>query len=122
VACCPIYPLADGRFVLLHHNHRGHYEQKPEATQGPRRPAFIALGEYRPGKDQPVWFSESKQLMDNDDVGVDGDPGAKQKGIGLYTSFTSRKGNNVLWHPERKFFLLGKKITPEFLSDLRVPR
>jgi hypothetical protein len=122
VSCCPIYRLADGRYVLLHHNNRGAYTEKPEATWGPRRPAFIALGEFRPGKDQPVWFSESKQLMDNDDVGVDGDPKSRQKNIGVYTSFTTRKGDNVLWYPERKFFLLGKKITPEFLADLKVPR
>jgi len=53
---------------------------------------------------------------------VDGDPKSRQKNIGVYTSFTTRKGDNVLWHPERKFFLLGKKITPEFLADLKVPR
>jgi hypothetical protein len=40
--------------------------------------------------------------------------------IGGYTSFTTRNGNDVLWHPERKFFLLGKKITPEFLEGLAV--
>jgi hypothetical protein len=39
--------------------------------------------------------------------------------IGGYTSFTTRNGNNVLWHPERKFFLLGKRITPGLLEDLR---
>jgi hypothetical protein len=27
-----------------------------------------------------------------------------------------------LWHPERKFFLLGKRITSEWLADLQVPR
>ncbi len=122
VSCCPIYQLADGRYVLLHHDNRGGYETKPEATWGPRRPAFIALAEFRPKADQPLWFSESKQLMDNGDVGVDGDPNSKQKNIGVYTSFSTRKGNNVLWHPERKFFLLGKKITPEFLAGLTVPR
>jgi hypothetical protein len=42
--------------------------------------------------------------------------------IGVYSSFTTCGGNNVLWHPDRKFFLLGKKITSEFLSDLVVPK
>jgi hypothetical protein len=121
VSCSPIYRLADGRYMLLHHNNRGGYTEKPEGTWGPRRPAFIALAEFKPKADQPLWFSESKQLMDNGDVGVNGDPNSKQKNIGVYTSFTTRKGNNVLWHPERKFFLLGKKITPEFLAGLTVP-
>ena len=64
VGCCPIYQLADGRYVLLHHNNRGNIDAKPEATHSPRRPAFIALGEFRPGADQPIWFSDSKQFMD----------------------------------------------------------
>jgi hypothetical protein len=121
VSCSPIYQLADGRYVLLHHNNRGSLTT-PETTWGPRRPAFLALAEFRPGKDQPLWFSQSKQLMDNGDVGVDGDPNSRQKNIGVYSSFSTRKGNNVLWHPERKFFLVGKKITAEFLADMRVPK
>ncbi len=127
VGCCPIYQLADGRYVLLHHNNRGDIARAPEATSGPRRPAFIALGEFRPDADQPIWFSESKQLMDTDGYGVNGEKaGAGMLGrvnvdIGLYSSFTTRNGNNVLWHPDRKFFLVGRKITPEFLADLKAP-
>lgn len=125
VGCCPIYPLADGRYVLLHHNNPGDRESKPESTQGPRYPAWIALGEFRPGADQPLWFSDSKVLMDSGGIGVDGSregPGNRvQTGVGLYTSFTTRNGENVLWHPDRKFFLLGKKITPAFLAGLSVP-
>ena len=40
---------------------------------------------------------------------------------GCYPSFTTRGGENVLWHPDRKFFLLGKQITADFLAALRVP-
>ena len=56
--------------------------------------------------------------MDNDGARIGP---LKRIDIGVYPSFTTRKGNNVLWHPERKFFLLGKRITDEFLADLRVP-
>lgn len=126
VSCCPIYQLADKRYVLLHHNNRGDIDSKPERTAEPRRPAFIALGEFRPDADQPVWFSESKQLMDTEGYAVDGrkegSANRLQIGIGLYPSFTTRQGNNVLWHADRKFYLVGKRITPEFLSDLVVPR
>jgi hypothetical protein len=122
VGCCPIYQLADGRYILLHHNNRGDFESKPEASHSPRRPAYLALGEFRPKADQPVWFSESKEFMDNGDVGVDGSKNHRQKAIGVYTSFTTRRGNNVLWHPDRKFFLVGKRVTPEFLAGLVVPR
>src|SRR5205085_4616026 len=125
VSSCPIYPLADGRFVLLHHDRAGDMDARPEATQGPRYPCFAVLGEFRPAADQPVWFSQSKLLMDTNGVGVDGrkdEPGHRvQTGIGIYTSFTNGAGGNILWYPDRKFFLLGKKITPDFLADMRVP-
>ena len=126
LACAPIYQLADGRYVLLHHNNRGDIVSQPENTSRPRRPAFIALGEYRPKADQPIWFSQSKLFMDNQGFGVDGVKASKGReygmNIGVYPSFTTREGNNVLWHSERKFFLLGKKVTDEFLADLIVPQ
>ncbi|MCL5742352.1 MAG: glycoside hydrolase [Acidobacteria bacterium] len=126
VSCCPIYRLADGRYLLLHHNNRGNFDRKPENSSEPRHPAFIAVGEWRRGADQPVWFSESRELMDSGGIGVDGRPrgsgGRVQTGVGIYTSFTTRHGNNVLWHPDRKCFLLGKKITPELLAGLDVPK
>jgi hypothetical protein len=119
LCCCPIYQLADGRYVLLHHNNNGCFEGcTPEDTMRNRRPAFIALGEFRSDAEQPVWFSESKQLMDNDDSRIGP---LKRSCIGVYPSFTTRNSENVLWHPERKFFLLGKCITDEFLADLSVP-
>ncbi|MDM8005991.1 MAG: sialidase family protein [Phycisphaerae bacterium] len=126
VSCCPIYQLADGRYVLLHHNNRGDIQTKPEHTAEPRRPAFLALGEFRPTADQPIWFSESKQFMDNDNIGPNGlskevDPKVNTN-IGVYSSFTTRGGNNVLWHPDRKCFLLGKKVSDQFLADMTVPK
>lgn len=38
--------------------------------------------------------------------------------LAMCASFTSRDGNHVLWYPERKFFLLGKRITAAWLADL----
>ena len=79
----------------------------------------MAVGEFRAGAEQPIWFSASKQLMDNDGQGIGP---LNRVDCGGYTSLTVRKGNVVLWHPDRKFFLLGKKITPAWLADLPVPR
>ena len=105
--------------MLLHHNNDGRFEGcTPEETGKNRRPAFLALGEFRPGAEQPIWFSESKQFMDNDGARLGP---LKRIDIGVYPSFTTRNGNNVLWHPERKFFLLGKRVSSEFLADLEVP-
>jgi len=125
VSCCPIYQLADGRYVLLHHNNRGDLESPGENTHSPRRPAFFALGEFRPDADQPIWFSDSKQFMDNDSFGPNGQKGGldnkNNTNIGVYCSFTTKDGNNVLWHCDRKCFLVGKKVTDAFLADMKVP-
>ena len=103
IFCCPIYQLADGRYVLIHHNNDGRLNGcEPEDSFTNRRPAYIALGEFRPNAEQPLWFSDSRLLMDNDNVKFGPRQGID---IGGYTSFTTRQGNNVLWHPERKFFL-----------------
>ena len=120
ICCCPIYEYGDGRYLLLHHNNDGRFEgSKPEETNKNRHPAFIALAEYRPDAEQPLWFSESRQLMDNDGAQIGP---LKRIDIGVYPSVTRREGNFVLWHPERKFFLLGKKITEEWLVGLEAPK
>ncbi|MFO7946319.1 MAG: sialidase family protein [Armatimonadota bacterium] len=120
LCCCPIYQLADGRYLLLHHNNDGRFERcKPEDTHKNRRPAFVALGEFRPDACQPIWFSQSRELMDNDGVGI----GPRSRtDIGVYPSFTTHNGENILWHPDRKFFLVGKRITDEILQGLDVPK
>ena len=118
LCCCPIYEYGTGEYVLLHHNNDGQFEGCRREDSGKnRRPAFIARGEFRPKADQPIWFSPSKQLMDNDGEGIGP---LNRTDCGVYPSFTTRRGNHVLWHPDRKFFLLGKKITREFLGDLIV--
>jgi len=126
VGCDPIYQLADGRYALLYSNNRGDMEGGGAAEAGPRRPCHLALGEFRPDADQPVWFSSPKVLMDTDDVGVDGVKNTPETprngGLSMYASFTTRNGKNILWYPDRKFFLLGKEIGDEFLADLDVPR
>jgi hypothetical protein len=116
--CCPIYEIDTGSYILLHHNNDGRLDGcSPEDTMVNRRPAYVARGEYRPTADQPVWFSGSRILMDNDGVRIGPRQGID---IGGYTSFTNRSGNPTLWHPERKFFLLGKRITPDLLAGLEV--
>lgn len=126
VGCCPIYPLSDGRCALLHHNNRGWVEPEVtekgevEKTSHPRRPAYLALAEFRSDACQPLWFSESKQFLDN---GGFTPTGERNEGIDIatYTSFTNQDGRDILWYPDRKCFLLGKSVTAEFLVDLKVP-
>lgn len=46
----------------------------------------------------------------------------KSGSLSMYSSFTNRNGNDVLWYPDSKFFLLGKQITAEFLSEMKIPK
>jgi len=125
VGCDPIYRLADGRFIILYHNHRGFTDDRSASEARPRQPVYCSLGAYRPDGDQPVWFSDPKVLLDTDYHWVDGNRyengSGKNLSLSMYSSFTARGGKNVLWYPDRKFFLLGKIITDEFLNNLTVP-
>jgi len=117
----PIYDLQDGRFVFHHHNHDGNFEGfTPLDTGKHRRPIYVRLGEFRKNAEQPVWFSEPKLLMDNDGVALG--YGNGRADMAMYASFTVRNGVRILWYPDRKFFLVGKNITDEWLADLEVPK
>lgn len=126
MTCCPIYQLKDGRYLLLFHNNNYFAERKEAGLEMPygmgifthRRPAFIAVGEFQPNAHQPIWFSKPKQILDNDGVIVS--PKGTNE-IATYTSFTIYKGKQILWYPDRKYYLLGKYITDEMLSDMNVP-
>ena len=127
LAPCPIYALDDGRYLLVFHNNNGRvgpynqFEKKWKTNYANflRNPAFIAVGEFRPNAYQPVWFSQPKQILDTDGVVV----GPKRTAeIATYTSLTEWKGKRVLWYPDRKYYLLGKYITDEFLSDMVVEK
>jgi hypothetical protein len=121
VSCCPIYQMADGRYVLLHHNNRGDISD-PSRISHPRTPAYIALGEFRPDADQPIWFSESKIFVDNKSLNPAGEVAKTGADAATYSSFTTSTGKNILWYPDAKCWLLGKEVSAEFLKDLKVPR
>jgi hypothetical protein len=127
LAPCPIYRLADGRYLLLFHNNEGKlgpYDQlqkkwKTNQLRYVRHPAFIAVGEYRPEAHQPIWFSPPKQILDTDGVVV----GPKKTNeIATYTSLTEWGGRRVLWYPDRKYYLLGKYLPDELLDDMKAAR
>jgi hypothetical protein len=122
LCCTPIYRLFDGRYVLIHQNNTGRIDGKTPEESAPSRqarwPACVAVGEFRLDAEQPVWFSESRVFMTHDGHHIGP---ARRLDLGVYCSMTHRSGNDVLWHPDRKFFLLGKRITPELLKGLTPP-
>jgi hypothetical protein len=113
---CPIYDVggsgaASGRYFILVHNNDGHYKgSSPEQSNLNREPLFIASGHFEKGGQQPVWFDEPKLFMQHDgtSLGAPGTPGRHD--LAMYASYTMRKNVGVLWYPDRKFFLLGRKM------------
>ncbi len=131
LASCPVYPLQDGRFLLVFHNNDYHARHElygdaypPQHPNIPmskvfcyRRPAFFAVGEFRADAHQPIWFSQPKQILDTDGLPV----GPKRTDeIATYPSMTDFHGRQVLWYPDRKYFLLGKYINDDVLTGMDV--
>ena len=112
---CPIYPLDEDSYLFLFHNHDGHFEGwGPFDSNHHRRPIYGARGDFRPGAEQPIWFSEPKFLMDNEGVAIGYGDGRAD--LAMYASFTLRNGRRTLWYPDRKVFLLGKRIDGDWLT------
>ena len=126
MAPAPIYALEDGRFIVLFNNNpgiRGEYDQfrknwSENQSNHLRNPSFISVGEFRPGAHQPLWFSIPKIFADTDGMAF-GPKGTAS--IAMYPSLTEKDGVRVIWYPDRKHFLLGKKVTDEWLKDMVVP-
>ncbi|TBL80468.1 sialidase family protein [Paenibacillus thalictri] len=115
IASCPVYRLADGRYVLVYHNNDGHIgPYAPKDALFNRRPAFLAAGRYVEGAHQPVWFGKPRMFLDTDGLAI-GPKGTNE--IATYPSLTEFQGRMTLWYPDRKFFLLGKHITEQWLED-----
>lgn len=127
IAPCPVYALADGRYLLVYNNNEGAkdgYNQfaktwKVNQLNFLRNPAFIAVGEFRKEAHQPIWFSQPKELLDTDGVAF-GPKGTAS--VAMYPSMTEKDGVRVLWYPDRKHFLFGKYIPDDLLKDMTVPK
>ncbi|EIP99607.1 hypothetical protein OpiT1DRAFT_04131 [Opitutaceae bacterium TAV1] len=117
IASSPLYALRDGRYLLVYHNNDGHLGSwKPQHALHNRRPAFCAVGEFRPSARQPIWFGSPVLFADTDGIPI-GPKGTSE--IATYPSLTEWKGERMIWYPDRKYYLLGKRLTDDFLAGLR---
>jgi hypothetical protein len=125
MAPAPIYALEDGRYLLLYNNNpgiKGDYNQfrrnwKENQSNHLRNPSWVTVGEFRPGAHQPLWFSRPRMFADTDGV-VFGPKGTAS--IAMYPSLTEKDGVRVIWYPDRKHFLLGKKVADEWINELTI--
>ncbi|MBO5760533.1 MAG: exo-alpha-sialidase [Lentisphaeria bacterium] len=112
----PMYETKKGEYVLFIHDHDGYNGSAvPRTDNNWRNPLYILKGEYRKDAWQPVWFSSPVEFMNNGEVALE------RKDLAIYGDFTVENDVPVLWYPDRKFFLLGKKIHREMLEKMSVP-
>lgn len=105
---CPIYDwkgneAGSGTYFFLAHNK---YDQQNANPWQNRGPLFLYMGQYRKDAKQPVWFDDSPRCF------ID-----REGGNSFYTSTTIVDGKTVLWYPDQKFYLLGRIIGEEFLTQ-----
>ena len=114
---CPMFRISDNQYVLFTHNNDGFFGQtdRPKTDGNWRNPLFVLKGEFRPDAHQPIWFSQPVEFMNNGDVAL------TRKDLAMYASLTVENGTPVFWYPDRKFFLLGKRLEKAFLDTLSVP-
>jgi len=118
----PIYDAGQGDSLFFYHVNDGHFEgwTPINALYGVnRRPIYMLHGRYRPDAKQPIWFSEKKFFMDNDGVFLG--HGKGRVDMAMYSSITLDGDDAIIWYPERKYFLLGKRVTRETINSMTVP-
>ena len=117
VSPAPIFPLSNGKYLLLYNNNDGFaFGARSRWTVENRRPACLALGRFQPKAHQPIWWSAPRKFIDND--GVPMGP-LKRLDAAAYPSLTEVGGRRVLWYPERKHFLLGKIVPDAWLAEMK---
>lgn len=113
---CPMYETAPGEYVLFIHDHDGYGNEKVPQTKGNwRNPVYILKGEFQQNAHQPVWFSPPVEFMNNGNIPLE------RLDLALYGDLTiEENASPVLWYPDRKFFLLGKKLSRELLDSMKI--
>ncbi len=113
----PLYRLADGRYLLLFYNNDGTANggKSPIDSKNNRYPVWLTVGREIPGeKDHPLIFGVPKIFASSDGVLIPGTGGSQ---VATYPSFVDDGNDRILFYPDRKHFLLGKRITDEWLKD-----
>ena len=91
-------------FALIHNTFDFNWKEK-HAYQN-RGPLYLIAGKFMPNAEQPIWFAPPKLFAE------------REGGNSFYTSYTVFDGKGILWFNDKKFFLFGRVIGPEWFADL----
>ena len=111
VSPCPIYDwngatAGSGYYYAFIHNKFDFNNSNPWQNRGP---IYLIAGSYQAGARQPIWFGEPQLFVD------------RPAGNSFYTSTTQINGDSVLWYPDQKFYLLGRRIDKSWFKDCPTP-
>lgn len=110
VSPCPVYQLDDHHFAFLFNNNDGFvFGAESRWDVRNRRPAYLCRGVFDPDARQPISWSDPALLIDNDAVPW-GPPELSRFEAAAYPSLTIDEDGAILWYPDRKGFLLGKRL------------
>jgi len=115
VSPCPLYRVGEKEYVFFFHNHDGRFGGwGPSDTVYIRRPIWMCRALFRPNAKQPLSFSEPRFFYDDDGVRI-------LQTNAMYSSLSIGSEGTIVWYPDRKFFLLGRKIARDVLDEMIVP-
>ncbi|MDO4583467.1 MAG: sialidase family protein [Planctomycetia bacterium] len=111
VSPCPLYDwkgneAGSGYYFALIHNRFDFNNKNPWQNRGP---LYLIAGKFQPGAKQPIWFTAEPKLFLS-----------RPHNNSFYTSTTQVNGETVLWYNDQKFYLLGKKIGPEWFEGVEI--
>lgn len=92
-----------GTYFALIHNA---FDFNGKTAYQRRGPLYLIAGTFMPTAEQPVWFKEPKLFAPRED------------GNSFYTSSLVLDGKGVLWCNDKKFYLCGRVIGPEWFDRL----
>ncbi len=112
----PLYRLRDGRYLLVFFNNDGtaHGGRGPTDAPNVRNPAWVTVGRFIPGeREHPLRFGPPRVLADTGWVPA---PGTNRTQVASYCSLVETERERLLFYPDRKTYLLAKRLTDEFLA------
>ena len=103
---CPIYDrggeaAASGEYFAFIHNA---FDFTSQTACQPRPQLYLIAGRFDPDGDQPIRFSAPRLFC------------ARTYGNSLYSSYTVVDGEGILWFPDVKYYLLGRKVGKEWFE------
>jgi hypothetical protein len=113
---CPLYHLADGRYLLVFYNNDGSANggTSPIDSKKNRYPAYITVGrDIRGETDHPIRFGRPREFASSDGVLIPGTPGTQ---VATYPSLVDDGRTRTLFYPDRKHYLLGRHLPDPWLA------